>query len=104
MVLAEIGSTDLLWSILEFFFLFISILILFQVIGDLFRDHTMSGGGKALWVIFILVLPRSRSSSTSSRRDDVGDSEEGPSSRGEAPHTGGPRVGGQEPASSTGRC
>ena len=57
MVLADIGSGDLFWSILEFFFLFILIMILFQVIGDLFRDHSMSGGVKALWIIFLIVLP-----------------------------------------------
>ncbi len=57
MVLADIGSGDLFWSILEFFFLFILIMILFQVIGDLFRDHSMSGGVKAIWIIFLIVLP-----------------------------------------------
>ncbi len=57
MVLADIGSGDLFWSILEFFFLFILIMILFQVIGDLFRDHSMSGGAKAAWIIFLIVLP-----------------------------------------------
>jgi len=57
MVLADIGSGDLFWSILEFFFLFILIMILFQVIGDLFRDHSMSGGAKAAWIVFLIVLP-----------------------------------------------
>ncbi len=57
MVLADVGSGDLFWSILEFFFLFILIMILFQVIGDLFRDHSMSGGVKALWIIFLILLP-----------------------------------------------
>jgi hypothetical protein len=57
MLLADIGSGDLFLGILEFFFLFILIMILFQVIGDLFRDHSMSGGVKALWIIFIIVLP-----------------------------------------------
>ena len=57
MVLADIGSGDLFWSILEFFFQFILIMILFQVIGDLFRDHSMSGGAKAAWIVFLIVLP-----------------------------------------------
>jgi ABC-type multidrug transport system fused ATPase/permease subunit len=57
MVLAEIGSGDLFWSLLEFFFLFILIMILFQVIGDLFRDSSMSGGVKALWIVFLVLLP-----------------------------------------------
>ena len=57
MLLADIGSGDLFLGILEFFFLFIMIMILIQVIGDLFRDHEMSGGAKAGWVIFLIVLP-----------------------------------------------
>jgi hypothetical protein len=57
MLLADIGSGDLFWGIVEFFFLFILIMIVFQVIGDLFRDHSMSGGVKALWVVFLIVLP-----------------------------------------------
>ena len=45
MILAsDLGSGELFWFMLEFFLLFILILILFQVIGDLFRDHSMSGG------------------------------------------------------------
>jgi len=57
MLFAEIGSGDLFWSILEFFFLFILIMILFQILGDLFRDHTISGGVKALWVVALILIP-----------------------------------------------
>lgn len=57
MLVADIGSGDLFLGILEFFFLFVLIMILFQVIGDLFRDHEMSGGVKAAWVIFLICLP-----------------------------------------------
>src|SRR5262245_35457068 len=42
---------------LWFFFLFIWIMILIQIIGDLFRDHTVSGVGKALWCIALVFLP-----------------------------------------------
>jgi hypothetical protein len=31
--------------------------LLFRVIGDIFRSHEMSGLGKALWLIFVIVLP-----------------------------------------------
>jgi hypothetical protein len=57
MLLAEIGSGDLFLGILQFFFLFILLVILFQVIADLFRDHTLSGWAKAVWVFFLIVLP-----------------------------------------------
>jgi hypothetical protein len=35
---------------LWFFFLFIWLVILFHILTDLFRDHTLSGGMKTLWV------------------------------------------------------
>ena len=57
MVLADISLVDVLWSMVVFFFLFIWIMILLQVLLDLFRDHSESGGMKALWVIFIVLLP-----------------------------------------------
>jgi len=56
-VLAEVNLGDLLWSMLFFFFLFIWIMILLQVLMDLFRDHSESGAMKALWVIFIVIVP-----------------------------------------------
>lgn len=30
---------------------------LFSVIGDLFRDHTLAGGWKAVWIIFLIFVP-----------------------------------------------
>jgi hypothetical protein len=57
MVLADVSFGDIFWSMLEFFFLFIWILILFHVFGDLFRDHSLSGGAKTLWVLFLVFLP-----------------------------------------------
>jgi hypothetical protein len=57
MVLADVSFADIFWSMLEFFFLFIWILILFHVFGDLFRDHSLSGGAKTLWVLFLVFLP-----------------------------------------------
>lgn len=45
------------WSII-IFFLFLSYLILmFQIVGDIFRDASLSGGYKALWIFFLLVAP-----------------------------------------------
>jgi hypothetical protein len=40
------------------FFLFIAWLwLLFSVFGDIFRSHDLSGWAKALWTLFIIVLP-----------------------------------------------
>ena len=41
---------DFFWFIISFFLLFAYLMVLFQIVGDLFRDHTVSGGMKAVWV------------------------------------------------------
>jgi hypothetical protein len=56
-VLADLTAWNVFWDILWFFFLFIWILILFHILGDLFRDHETSGIVKAVWVIFLIFLP-----------------------------------------------
>jgi membrane protein implicated in regulation of membrane protease activity len=57
MIVADVSFIDIFWSMLEFFFLFIWIMILFHVLGDLFRDHSLSGVTKTLWVLFLVFLP-----------------------------------------------
>ena len=57
MPLAEYTFGQALLTVLEIFLLVAWFWILVMVIGDLFRDHEMSGGGKALWVLFLIVLP-----------------------------------------------
>ena len=48
---------DFFWTMLIFFVFILWIFILFQVIVDVFRSHDMGGFAKALWVIFIIILP-----------------------------------------------
>ena len=48
---------DLFWSMLWFFSFFAWIWLLIMVIADVFRSHDMSGWAKALWVLFIIVVP-----------------------------------------------
>jgi hypothetical protein len=57
MLLAEFQVGQVLWSMFYFFLLFIWIMLLFQVIGDIFRSDDMGGGGKALWLAFVIFLP-----------------------------------------------
>ena len=45
------------WTMLEFFLLFIWIMLLFRVFGDIFSSHDMGGFAKALWSIFVIFLP-----------------------------------------------
>lgn len=49
---------DFLWSALVAFAFIAYLLILFNIIGDLFwRDHQTSGGVKALWVVCLILFP-----------------------------------------------
>lgn len=57
MVLADIGVGDLLWSIFWIFLMIMYIMILFNILGDLFRNHEQSGVSKAIWVIFLVIFP-----------------------------------------------
>jgi hypothetical protein len=56
-VIAEFGLGEALLTVLEIFLLVAWFWILITVIGDLFRDHEISGWGKALWVFFLIFLP-----------------------------------------------
>jgi len=55
--LAEFGTGELVWSMLWFTIFFIWIWLLITVFGDIFRSEDLSGWGKALWCIFVIVLP-----------------------------------------------
>lgn len=56
-MLAQFGVGQVFLSILWFFLFFIWIMLVFQVVVDIFRSHDLGGVAKALWVIFIIVLP-----------------------------------------------
>ena len=45
------------WTILEFFLLVLWIWLLIMVFIDIFRSADLSGGAKALWVLFVIILP-----------------------------------------------
>jgi hypothetical protein len=48
---------DIFWSIFEFFLFFLWIYLAIMVFADIFRSHDIGGGVKALWVIFIILIP-----------------------------------------------
>ncbi|ANI42441.1 SHOCT domain-containing protein [Mycolicibacterium vaccae] len=49
---------DYFWSLLVIFAFIAYLMILFNILVDLFwRDHTTSGWVKALWVVFLIVFP-----------------------------------------------
>jgi ABC-type transport system involved in cytochrome bd biosynthesis fused ATPase/permease subunit len=57
MLLSDFTFGDALLTVLEIFLLVAWLWILFTIIGDLFRDHEMSGWGKAGWIIVLLFIP-----------------------------------------------
>lgn len=57
MVLAAFELGDALLTTLAIFFFVVWIWILITILMDLFRDHEMSGWGKAAWVFFLIFFP-----------------------------------------------
>ncbi|MBI4933405.1 MAG: PLDc N-terminal domain-containing protein [Actinobacteria bacterium] len=56
-MLATFGVLQVFWSMIWFFLLFMWIMLVFRVFGDLFRDTETGGFAKVMWIVFIIVLP-----------------------------------------------
>jgi hypothetical protein len=54
---ADYPFLDILWTMFIFFLFVIWIWILITVFADIFRRKDVGGGSKALWIIFVIVLP-----------------------------------------------
>jgi hypothetical protein len=54
---ADYPFLDIFWSMFIFFLFVIWIWILITVFADIFRRKDIGGGSKALWIIFVIVLP-----------------------------------------------
>ena len=48
---------DVLWTMLIFFLFIAWIWVMISVIGDIFRSKDMGGAAKALWMLFVIMLP-----------------------------------------------
>jgi hypothetical protein len=61
MILAASSSSypllNIFWTMFEFFLWVVWIWLLIMVFIDIFRSHDMSGWAKALWVLFVVILP-----------------------------------------------
>jgi hypothetical protein len=54
---SDFGTGQVFLSMLWFFLFFIWIWLLIMVFSDIFRSHDLSGGLKAIWVIFVVIMP-----------------------------------------------
>jgi ABC-type multidrug transport system fused ATPase/permease subunit len=48
---------DLVWLIVSSFVFISYLIILFQIVVDLFRDPDLGGGSRAIWIIGLIFLP-----------------------------------------------
>ncbi len=56
-IAADYPFLDIFWTMLVFFGWVIWFMLLFRIIGDIFRRHDTSGWGKAAWIVFVIVVP-----------------------------------------------
>ena len=54
---ADYPFLDFLWSMLIFFLWAAWFVLLFHVIGDIFRRQDAGGGKKTVWLIFVILVP-----------------------------------------------
>ena len=54
---ADYPFLDVMWTILVFFLWVAWFMLLFHVIGDVFRRRDASGGKKTLWLVFVILVP-----------------------------------------------
>ena len=57
MIAASYPFLDIVWTMFIFFLFFIWLTILFRIFGDIFRRKDIGGGAKAIWIIFVILLP-----------------------------------------------
>jgi hypothetical protein len=51
------NNGSFLLALFEFFLFFAWFMCLFWILGDIFRSKDLGGGGKTLWVIFVILIP-----------------------------------------------
>jgi hypothetical protein len=56
-MIAEFGTGQVFWSMLLFFLFFIWIWLLITVFSDIFRSDDLGGWSKALWCVFVILVP-----------------------------------------------
>jgi hypothetical protein len=57
MLASQYPVLDLFWTLFMVFAFVVWIWILIAIFSDIFRSHDLSGLGKALWVLFVILVP-----------------------------------------------
>jgi hypothetical protein len=57
LIAADYPFLNILWSMIIFFTWVVWIWMMIRILSDVFRRRDLSGGAKAGWTIFLLVLP-----------------------------------------------
>ena len=57
MVAYDYPLLGVFWTMMIWFLWIAWIVVLFRVIADIFRSRDLGGGAKALWAIFVIVVP-----------------------------------------------
>ena len=57
MIAANYPFLDVMWTMLVFFAWVIWFWLLITIFADIFRRHDIGGGTKALWIVFVIILP-----------------------------------------------
>ena len=57
MVAYDYPLLGLFWTMLILFLWFAWIMLLFRIFGDIFRSDDMGGLAKAMWSLFVLIVP-----------------------------------------------
>ena len=51
------GFSSFFWLLVWAFVFACYLIVLFQIVSDLFRDRDLSGWWKALWIVFLIIAP-----------------------------------------------
>ena len=57
MLASTFGTGEVFLEMMYFFLFFIWIWLLITVFADIFRSHDLGGFAKAIWVLFIIIIP-----------------------------------------------
>src|SRR5215211_8674973 len=57
MLIADFSFGEALLTVIWIFLFVAWIMVLFTIVGDLFRDHQLSGWAKAIWILFLIFVP-----------------------------------------------